>query len=139
MTLKPSKNACGFLINTICWWHMPVGFVCVNYNDETLKKIKKKTTIHFCCHLWKAMNHVTECKLCFPFWKGITNYFSDLILEIALMRLSQNFCFFKIYSTIIKCFILKSLTFNKYLFSAIINTTWKKKHKFMKNTLLPEQ
>lgn len=41
MTLKPSKNACGFSINTICWWHMPMGLVCVNYNMRHSKNKKQ--------------------------------------------------------------------------------------------------
>lgn len=55
---------------------MPVGFVCVNYNYETLKK-NQKTTILCLCLLWKVMNHVKQCILCFSFRKGITNYFSN--------------------------------------------------------------
>ena len=55
------------------------------------------------------------------------------------MRLSQNFCFLKTYSTIIKFLVLQSLTFDKDLFSAIISALRKKKCKFMKNTFFPEQ
>lgn len=55
------------------------------------------------------------------------------------MRRCQNFCFLKIFSNIKKFSALQSFIFDKDLFSAIISALQKKKQKFMKNTLFPEQ
>lgn len=71
MTPTPFKNACGFSINTICWWHVPVRIVCVNYNYEILRNL---TIIHVCRLPWKVMNHTQEDMLCFSVWKSISTY-----------------------------------------------------------------
>lgn len=108
---KLSKNACGFLINAICWWHMPVGFVCVNYNYETLKKKNKTRQLYISISLWKVMSHVKQCLLCFPSWKGITNYFRNDVKQ-SWNYLNETMSKFLLFKNIFK--YQKIFSFTKF-------------------------
>lgn len=140
MTLKPSKNACGFFNKYHLLETYAYGICMCKLQLWDTQKNKKQL------YIYSAFSGKWWLILKMAYFVSLFERASPISLKIyfqqsqnCLNEASKNFCFLKIYSTIIKFLVLKSLVFEKYLFSDIINAAWKKKHKFMKNTLFPEQ